>query len=245
MMRAATLRPLISAHQGGRVTEGVSAVERYRQAIALGVDYVEFDVRRTGDGVTVIFHDDNTASGRAVRGLSYRDLAHEAGPQTLTLDELLDVAAGRVGLHLDLKEPGYETEIVRTLLDRCAVDEFVITSGVEEIRAIKEAFPQVRGGLSMGDDLTHIAAWLKVRERLREFFPGRFIERSRATFIAVHQDVAAFSALWYCERNHIPAWVWTVDDERAIARFIADTRVSTLITNRPDLAIRLRGLSSA
>ncbi|HMJ39260.1 MAG TPA: glycerophosphodiester phosphodiesterase family protein, partial [Verrucomicrobiae bacterium] len=48
---------------------GVSAADRYRHAIALGVDYVEFDVRRTKDGMTVIFHDDRTASGRAVRGL--------------------------------------------------------------------------------------------------------------------------------------------------------------------------------
>ena len=97
----------------------------------------------------------------------------------------------------------------------------------------------------MGDDLTRFDAWLKVRERLREFFPRRFIERSRADFIAVHQDVAAFSALSYCQRAHLSAWVWTVDDERSIARFIADPRVSALITNRPDIAIRLRGLSSA
>ena len=224
---------------------GVSAADRYRHAIALGVDYVEFDVRRTKDGVTVIFHDDRSASGRDVRGLAYADMAGEVGLEALTLDELLDIAAGSVGLHLDLKEPGYEAEIARTLLDRCRVDEFVITSGVDEIRTIKEAFPQVRGGLSMGDDLNRIASWLKVRERVREFFPRRFIERSRADFIAVHQDVAAFSALGYCARNHIPAWVWTVDDERSIARFIADPRVAVLITNRPDIALRLRGLSSA
>jgi glycerophosphoryl diester phosphodiesterase len=223
----------------------VSAADRYRQAIALGVDYVELDVRRTLDGVTVIFHDDCTASGRDVRALAYRDMAGEVGLEALTLDELLEIAAGRVGLHLDLKEPGYEAEVIRTVLDRCAVDEFVITSGVDEIRTIKEAFPQVRGGLSMGDDLTRVASWLKVRERLREFFPRRFIERSRADFIAVHQDVAGFSALRYCERAHIPAWVWTVDNERSIARFIGDRRVTALITNRPDIALRLRGLSSA
>jgi len=225
--------------------QGLSAADRYRQAIALGVDYVEADVRRTRDGVTVIFHDDRTASGRDVRGLPYGDLAAEVGLEALTLDELLEVAAGRVGLHIDLKEPGYEAELVQTILDRCAVDQFVVTSGVDEIRSIKEAFPEVRGGLSMGDDLRRVASWLKVRERLREFFPRRFIERSRADFIAVHQDVAAFSALRYCERNHISAWVWTVDDERSIARFIADRRVSALITNRPDIAVRLRGLSSA
>jgi glycerophosphoryl diester phosphodiesterase len=220
--------------------EGVSAADRYRQAIALGVDYVEFDVRRTRDGMTVIHHDDWTKSGRVFRDFAYRDLTDELGCEALTLDELLDVAAGHVGLHLDLKEPGYEAEIVKVMLDRCPVEEFVITSGVEEIRTIKEGFPQVRAGLSIGDDLTSVAPWLRVRHRLTELFPRRRIERSRADFIAVHQDLAVLSALRYCDRRGVPAWVWTVDDERSIARFLADRRVTTLITNRPDIALRLR-----
>ncbi|HEV2029006.1 MAG TPA: glycerophosphodiester phosphodiesterase [Candidatus Dormibacteraeota bacterium] len=234
------MKPLISAHQGGLQAEGVSAAERYRRAIGLGVDFIEFDVRRTRDGVTVVHHDDWTKSGRAIRDFAYRQLTDELGSEALTLDELLDVAAGHVGLHLDLKEPGYEAEIVQTMLDRCPVDEFVVTSGVEEIRTIKEAFPQVKAGLSIGDDLTGVAPWLKVRHRLRELLPRRRIERSRADFIAVHQDLAVLSALRYCERHRVPAWVWTVDDERSIARFLADRRVTTLITNRPDIALRLR-----
>jgi glycerophosphoryl diester phosphodiesterase len=234
------MKPLISAHQGGRVMEGVSAADRYRHAIALGVDYVEFDVRRTRDGMTVIHHDDWTKSGRVLRDFAYSDLTDELGSEALTLDELLDVAAGHVGLHLDLKEPGYEAEIVEVMLDRCPVEEFVITSGVEEIRTIKEGFPQVRAGLSIGDDLTSVAPWLRVRHRLTELFPRRRIERSRAAFIAVHQDLAVLSALRYCDRHGVPAWVWTVDDERSIARFLADRRVTTLITNRPDIALRLR-----
>ena len=221
--------------------EGVSAADRYRQAIALGVDYVEFDVRRTKDGVTVIFHDDRTASGRDVRGLGFSDLAGEVGLEALTLDELLDVVAGRVGLHLDLKEPGYEAEIVHSILDRCAVEEFVITSGVEEIRTIKVQFPHVRVGLSIGDGLTSLAPWFKVRHRLSEIFPRRRLERSHADFVAVHQDLARLSMLRYCERAGIPAWVWTVDDEPSIARFVRDRRVAALITNRPDIALRLRG----
>lgn len=224
--------------------EGVSAADRYRQAIALGVDYVEFDVRRTKDGVAVIFHDDCTASGRAVRGLAQRDLADEVGLEALTLDELLDIAAGRVGLHVDLKEPGYEAEIVCSLLDRCAVDEFVITSGGEEIRIIKEGFPQVRTGLSIGDNLIGVAPWLKVRERLGEFFPRRRIDWSRADFVNAHHHLATLTALTYCDRRHIPAWVWTVDDASSIARLLADRRVSALTTNRPDIALRLRALNS-
>jgi glycerophosphoryl diester phosphodiesterase len=233
------MRHLVSAHRGGQVATGETAAERYRRAIELGVDFVEFDVRRTCDGVTVICHDDCTASGRVVREFAYSELTDELGAEAMTFDELLDVAAGRVGLHLDLKEPGYEVEVVRAALDRCPVARLVITSGEHEIRAIKQEYPEVRVGLSIGDDVRGLAPWLKLRMRLSELFPRARLERSRADFVAVHQQLADLSMLRYCASHGLPAWVWTVDDEPSMARYLADPRVSTLITNRPDLAMRL------
>jgi glycerophosphoryl diester phosphodiesterase len=232
--------PLISAHRGGTPVDGVSAAERYRRAIDLGVDFIEFDVRRTRDGATVIFHDDRTASGRDVRTLSHRELAEELGPEAMTLNELLDVAAGRVGLHLDLKETGYEADVVRAALDRSPVDRLVITSGDAAIRTIKEQFPEVRAGLSIGEEINHLAPWMKLRVRLSELFPRGRLERCHADFVAVHQQLARLTVLRFCKSHGIDAWVWTVDDEPEIVRFLADSRVKTLITNRPDVAMRLR-----
>ena len=40
-------------------------------------------------------------------------------------------------------------------------------------------------------------------------------------------------------------WVWTVDDTKEIARFMADPRVTTLITNRPDVALEYRRVTRA
>jgi glycerophosphoryl diester phosphodiesterase len=220
---------------------GERAADRYRRAIDLGVDFVEFDVRRTRDRVAVICHDDCTVSGRTVRDFAYAELTQELGTEALTFDELLDVAAGRVGLHLDLKEHGYEAEIVREALDRCPIDRLVITAGEPEISAVKAAYPEVRVGLTIGDDIHGLSPWLKLRTRLGEVFPRARLERSRADFVAVHQQLADLSMLRYCARHGLPAWVWTVDDEAGIARYIADPRVTTLITNRPDVALRIRG----
>ena len=234
------------------MVEGVPAVERYRRAIELGVDFVEFDIRRTRDGVTVIFHDDRTGSGREVRALSHRELAEELGPEAMTLDELFDVAAGRVGLHLDLKEAGYafnesypdraraQAEIVHAALDRCPFDRLVITSGDAAIRTIKEQFPHVRAGLSIGEEINHLAPWMQLRVRMSELFPRGRLERCHADFVAVHQQLAGLTVLRYCESHGIDAWVWTVDDEPGMARFLADPRVTPLITNRPELALSIR-----
>ncbi|HEY1421184.1 MAG TPA: glycerophosphodiester phosphodiesterase [Candidatus Dormibacteraeota bacterium] len=234
------MRPLISAHRGGTPSAGQSAADRYRQAIASGVDYVEFDVRKTGDGVAVICHDDCTRSGRPIRGLGSREVEEELGGEALTLDELLELAAGRVGLHLDLKETGYEAEIVNRVLAVCSLDQFVITSGDESVRAIKVQFPHVRVGLSLGDDLDGASPWARLRGRFGELFPRRRIEAGGADFVAVHHRLAELNVLRYCEKRGVPAWVWTVDDEFALQRFLADRRVAALITNRPEAALRIR-----
>jgi glycerophosphoryl diester phosphodiesterase len=207
----------------------------------LGVDYVELDIRRTADRMYVIYHDHLTPTGRPTGSLSYADLKAELGSELLTFDELLDVVAGRVGLHIDLKEPGYEEEIVRLALARSGESQFVVTTGeVESIRTIKEHFPTVRAGLTLGTDMSGAQAWATFGERLAELFPTPRLKRSRADFVAAHQQLARLRLLGYCERKRMDIWVWTVDEEPEIARYMADPRITTLITNRPDIALRFR-----
>jgi glycerophosphoryl diester phosphodiesterase len=233
--------PLVCAHRGSCGVGGLPAAERYTRAIELGVDYVELDVRRSADGQYVNYHDDVTPSGRPASSLRYADLKAELGSDLLKLDELLDLVAGRVGLHIDLKEPGYEEEIVRMLLVRASESRFVVTTGeVESIRTIKERFPAIRAGLTLGTDMRNARALATVRERLGELFPTPRLKRSHADFVAAHQQLARIRLLRYCARRRMAVWVWTVDEEAEIARFMADRRVTTLITNRPDIALRFR-----
>lgn len=87
------------------------------RCVALGVDMVEIDIRRTADGALVVMHDaavDRTTNGRGrVSEMSLRrfkalrlDAADggqaEAPP---TLEEYLARARGRILVNLDVKEP--------------------------------------------------------------------------------------------------------------------------------------------
>lgn len=231
---------LISAHRGGSIVPGESAAERYRRAIRLGVDYIEFDVRRTLDGVIAVCHDPCTGSGRPIAKFAYSELTDELGGEALTFDELLDVADGRVGLHLDLKEPGYETRVVNTALKACPIERLVVTGDDVVIRNVKEEFPRVNVGLSLGEDLEGALPWVKLTVRLKELFPHRRVRDSHADFVAVHRQLASLNVLRHCASAGIPAWVWTVDEESEMIRFLRDFRVTTLITNRPAMALRLR-----
>jgi glycerophosphoryl diester phosphodiesterase len=99
----------------------------FELAIAEGVDYVETDVQLSADGELVIIHDVTLARTSDAR-LAFADRApwnvHDftlaelkkldvggwyaeefTGQRILTLDELLDLLDGRVGLNLELKSP--------------------------------------------------------------------------------------------------------------------------------------------
>ena len=180
---------IVSAHQG------------YPRLLNSGADFLEVDIRRTKDGVIVISHDEPRLGGEHV-----------------TLDELLGAAAGRIGLQLDLKEAGYEVELIRSALERLPPEKLVVTTEMEDsIRLIKEQFPQIRAGLTT-----------------------QRVEPNHADFIALDQQYASADALALAERYGIKVWVWTVDDRRLMERFVNDRRVEGLITNRPDVALKLR-----
>jgi glycerophosphoryl diester phosphodiesterase len=233
--------PLIDAHRGECGVPGLAAAERYKRAISMGVDFVEVDVRRTMDGVYVNYHDGSTPSGRNVRELTYSALKDELRTELLTIDEVMQLVDGRVGLHVDLKEEGQELEVVKFVLAGCAKSDAVFTTGGDvAIRRIKERFPTTRAGLTLGEDLEGAPPWRYVRVRLTELFPGVRLRRSKADLAAVHKRLAVISVLDYCSRAHMPAWVWTVDDDEEIARFMHDPRVSVLVTNRPDVALTFR-----
>ena len=176
---------IVSAHQG------------YPRWVNSGADFIEVDIRSTSDGTFIVSHD-----------------APRPGAHLVTLDEVLDAARGRVGLHLDLKEQGNEIELVRFVLARCPIDKLVVTTEESEsIRKIKRSFPQLRVGLTT-----------------------RQVDRSDADFVALDQQYATEDAL----NAGVPIWVWTVDDTKLMRRFIADRRIEGLITNRPDVALKIR-----
>jgi glycerophosphoryl diester phosphodiesterase len=180
---------IVSAHQG------------YPRLLNSGADFLEIDVRRTKDGVIVISHDEPRPGGKHA-----------------TLNEVLDAAAGRIGLQLDLKEPGYEVDLIRAALERLPPNKLVVTTEMEDsIRLIKEHFPEIRAGLTT-----------------------QRVERNHTDFIALDQQYASDGALATAERYGIKVWVWTVDDRRLMERFINDRRVEGLITNRPEEALKLR-----
>ena len=237
----------ISAHKGGSgdtISEPGAAVthETYKNAIRSGAEYVEFDIRRTRDGVLIVYHDEHAGdSGQLVKDLPYDRLCEVLGYAAPRVDDVMRLLGGKAIGHLDLKEVGYEDEVMNLALAAFGPGNFVATSLEDaSILRIKEGFPQVTAALSLGRDLTEVprARWASVR--YSELFPLRRIRACRADWVAVNYKLAHWGVLKLCCEQGIGAMVWTVDTDDLIDQFLADERVNVLITNRPRYAVHRR-----
>jgi len=237
-----TARPAISAHKGGDETHAAATIEAYAAAVATGAEYVEFDVRRLADGSLVCYHDALTGpGGRPLATIGYRDLCATTGYEVPLVAQVLAVLSGRATGHVDLKETGYETDVVRLAAEHLGEDGMVVTSLEDRsVAEIRRVFPRVPAALSLGRSARGVAPYRLPRMVVRETLPMRRIRACGATWVALHKTLARYGLLDLCHRHGLGTMVWTVDEDPLIDRFVADPRVDVLVTNRPSAALSRR-----
>ncbi|HET9093869.1 MAG TPA: glycerophosphodiester phosphodiesterase [Solirubrobacteraceae bacterium] len=157
-----TTGPSVIAHRGVHTAARENTMEAFALAVAAGADMIELDVRRTGDGRLAILHDPGHA-GVALATGSLDAFADRTGLRPPLLDDVLDWAAGRIALDVELKEDGYVEEIA-PLLERftAAGGELLVTSFLDPPLAKLAALaPTLRLGLLL--EIT--ARWAPRRAR--------------------------------------------------------------------------------
>ncbi|MFH8448400.1 glycerophosphodiester phosphodiesterase family protein [Streptomyces fungicidicus] len=237
-----TPRPAVSAHRGGSEHAAPATREAYRDALASGAEYVEFDVRRTADGVFVVHHDPRVQhTGPPLSALTHAELNDRAGYRVPVVDEVMELVAGKLVAHLDLKETGHERELIDRAVALLGEDGFVATTLEDRsVAAITAARPRVRTALSLGRDGRDIARGRLVRTRIGELLPLRRVRACGAHGVAAHWRLARAGVLREAARNRLFTMVWTVNEDAALAGFLTDPRVDVLVTDRPRRAVELR-----
>ena len=211
---------LVVAHRGAWDPEPQNSIAAFEQAIRDGADAIELDVRRSGDGRLVVVHDPRIGL-RAVSALSTAELRGRMAPgQAPELDDVLEALAGRIRLDIELKEDGYVPEVMATVARHLAPREYVVTSFLEAV------LPQVR----FATPAATTGLLLHSRPRARAL--QRAVRRSGVSFIAPHLPAARAGLLAWAARHGLPAWVWTVNEPRAVRLLLADPRVGAVITDR-------------
>lgn len=224
----------ISAHQGGSEHHPAETYEAYEAAAGSGAEYVELDVRRLRDATLVCRHDPR--QGVTLTELSYAELCARVGYEVPRVDRVLALLAGRTRAHIDLKETGYEAELVGAAVEMLGRSGFVVTSLVDRsLRRIAQAFPNVATGLSLGRGVGDVPMPTLPAAVLGDLFPARRIRAVGATWASINKNLAPW-VLSRCARLGLHTMVWTVDRVDEIDRLLGDPRVDVIVTNRPNFA---------
>ena len=133
-------------HRGASALAPENTLAAFRKAAELHCDWIETDVRLTGDGVPVLLHDARVERTTGIRGEVGRMplgrvLRLDAGSwfgrefrgeRIPTLDEALEWSRGRCQLNLEVKEEERTAEairqIARRLTDHDALDRVLLSS---------------------------------------------------------------------------------------------------------------------
>ncbi|HUZ70574.1 MAG TPA: glycerophosphodiester phosphodiesterase [Candidatus Saccharimonadales bacterium] len=245
-MADGTPLPLVIAHRGASRDAPGNSPDAFEAAIAQGADAVELDVRRTSDGVLVVHHN-ASRRGVPVAMQTYAALVRRSRNEPARLEAILDLCRGRTGLDVEIKEPGFEAEVIEAASSRFPRELLLYTSFEESVIAtIRRLDPKARCGLLLGPGR------LRSRAQRYEGLPFDLAERCGADLLAVHQWLAPLRTrsrgrnatgtglLAEAHLRQFPLMVWTVDGPQRLRAYLADGRVAGIITDLPGLAVETR-----
>jgi glycerophosphoryl diester phosphodiesterase len=245
----------VAAHRGGALLWPENSLTAYRNALALGVAYLEADVHLTADDEVVVLHDptlDRTTTGAGpVRQARLADLGRlrlTARDGAVTdepppaLAHLLDLLApSEAGLLLEIKVdggrqryPGIEEQVLGLLRARgLSARTLVMAFERETVQRIRALDPTVRTLLLIG----------RTRVGRQGAGPVERVRRAAelgATGIGYNHRLINADVAVAARRAGLTLAAWTVNQEADIQRMVR-LGVDIVISDRPDVALRLVG----
>ena len=216
--------PAIVAHRGASALAPENTLESFELAIFLGADMLEFDVHRTLDNVLVVCHE-HDIDGADVACIPYTLLSDlPSGAFVPTLESVLKLASGRIRLDVELKEAGYEAEILGLLQRYFEPSEYVVTSSLDgAILRVKELDPRIRTGLIIGAQ----------PYSFKELFPVWRLLGDQADFLVCKNLMSSQFLLLQSVLLDLPLYIYTVNDQTSMQWLSKFRQVEGIVTNMP------------
>lgn len=235
----------IIAHRGASGAYPENTALAFRKAIDAGADMIELDCQLSRDGHVVVFHDEQLRRTAGARGaLRMKTLAQLKaldigrwrrasfrGERILTLEEALEVLAGRVDLCLEIKNfpkslPGIELKILFILshydyLDRTIVSSFDTAS----LARVRELAPEIALGV--------------LCSRARRDDPLEIARRIGAASLHVQKSLATREFCGAAWEEGLDVFVWTVNEPQEIEA-VTGMGVQGVISDFPERLAKFR-----
>lgn len=248
--------PLVFAHRGGCALGPENTFAAFDLGLAAGADGLEMDVHLSADGVVVVNHD----------GTLDRTTGDSGPISARTAAELMRVDAGhRFSEHgaFPFRNQGVGIPTLREVLRRYPATLVIIEMKVDTVAMGEAVAHEVRiagaaervciagfGARSTAaaraalPEVASSACGSEVRMALYRSWVGWPVRRMRYGGYQVPETaqghrIVSPRFLRHAHQANLKVQVWTVDEEPDMMRLLA-WRVDGLISNRPDVAVRLR-----
>lgn len=225
----------VIGHRGAPAAHRENTLEAFLEAVRLGADGIELDVRRAVDGALVVHHDAVLPGGAALLNIA-RD---ELPIWVPTLPDVLDALDDSVVVDVEIKNMPNEADwdpteslaaaAARLIAERGRQASTVVTSfNLNAVDAARAAAPSLRTG------------WLTLAGYDQLAALDTVVERGHQALLPRHEAVTA-DLVVAAHKRGVEVMVWTVDEPDQI-RALAAMGVDAVITNVPDVAVAaLRG----
>lgn len=220
-------RPLVIGHRGAAAVAPENTLESLQAAVAAGADLVEFDV---GPDLRLAHSARETPDGQ------------------VTLDTAVEyLKAQGVGVHVDVKRPGYEEQIASVLRRHGVLDRAVLsTAFTVTARRLRLLAPEAHRAIGYPRDRYGISRvrWPEALTRggaaaLRLATPSRIrilLAASRADTLALHHTLCSRGAVRLAHRRGVAVLGWTANDPDTVRRLDA-LGVDGIVSDDPGMAL--------
>ena len=218
-------KPLIIAHRGDSSRALENSLAAFQLALALPVDMIEFDVRKSRDNQLYVMHDIETVRTDGKNINIEQSLTEELSVVKLkngefipTLSAVLTLVNGKVGLNIEVKSEGAGALTAAHLAGFGYKGSVLISSFKErEVLDARRVLPSV-----------------PVSGIFDTFVPSE-VNKYRSQgygVISLRKKTVTRELVSACHDQKIKVYVWTVDEEDEIKRFI-EWGVDGMYSNKP------------
>jgi glycerophosphoryl diester phosphodiesterase len=145
------------SHRGEHLIRPENTIPAFEEAIRVDADFIEVDVQTTSDGALVLSHDntvDRCTNGKGeIAKMTFDEVEQldagiKRGPQFAgvkipTFDQALDLARGKIGIYVDVKNASAQ-DLVTHIDGHGMTDHVVIYCKLDLARKILELNPRLK-----------------------------------------------------------------------------------------------------
>ena len=156
-MAAQTRSVVAISHRGEHLQRPENTIPAFQEAIRVSADFIEVDVQTTSDGKLVLSHDatvDRCTTGQGkVSEMTFDQIetldagikkgAEYAGTKVPTFDQALDLAHGKIGIYVDVKNASAQ-DLVTHIDGHGMTDHVVIYCKATLCKQIQDMNPKLK-----------------------------------------------------------------------------------------------------